>query len=423
MLPVPGLHGAWLKETDFMIRILFQYVLALFMLLCMLGLAPLQEYQTRSYVLHTDLDEESARQLAAHLDTTFDAYNELFAAFRSKPIGRMDAYVFATREGYIEFLAREFKVDGTGSGGMFVRNGSRRALLSWKGDNDMDRVRSVLQHEGFHQFADALFPALPVWANEGFAELFENGVEVDGRIVVGEVPPDALRRLQQARSADGLVHFDRFFEVDSAEWGSHVRSGQASLNYLQAWALVHFFIYAQDARWRDQFMDFLDRLNRGMKWRQAFRQVFEVESWSEIEEAFLAHLDAMRPTDYQAIVWQLEFLAAGMHALNQEGVFPTTLQMLKQQLQTRNFEFTSALFGTTRRMKASEESLYRLPGTDGSASMPHLALADNRGTPFPGAAGPGKRPWNIRTVGLEPRDFMVRWTRKGRNWRYSLEVD
>ena len=161
----------------------------------------------------------------------------LAADVRTRHAEAMTIYLFRTADEYTQFMGT-MDLPAKNTAGIFFVNAHGRGLATWARGRGVEETRRVLQHEGFHQFADALFPALPVWANEGFAELFENGVEGDGRIVVGEVPPDALRRLQQARSADGRVHFDRFFEVDSAEWGSHVRSGQASLNYLQVWDLT-----------------------------------------------------------------------------------------------------------------------------------------------------------------------------------------
>ena len=156
--------------------------------------------QTQSYVLHTDLEQPEAEAIGSHLDTMNVAYRELFSGFRMPPRTPMDVYVFQTEEAYLRFLRDSFGGDGTGSGGMFVTRGSRKALVCWKGDGGMDWVREVLQHEGFHQFAAELFPGIPVWANEGFAELFGHAVVVDGKVVLGEVPPSSLARLRQARS-------------------------------------------------------------------------------------------------------------------------------------------------------------------------------------------------------------------------------
>ena len=374
-----------------------------------------------SYRLHTDLPDEEARSLSAHLEVMNSAYRELFSGLRMPPARVMDVYVFQTQQGYLRALRRDWSVDGTGSGGMFVIRGSKRAVLTWKGNQGLGRVRSVLQHEGFHQFAAELFPGLPLWANEGLAELFEHAVVVDRRVVLGEAPADSVAMLRRARDGNALLPFNAFFEIDSSEWGSHVRSGAAGLQYTQAWGLVHFFLYAREGRWQRPFLSFLEQLNRGMEWSAAFRSCFNVDSWSEIQGEFLAYLDAMRPADYRSIIQQLEFMAVGMQTLAAEGVYPGSLQVLGQQLQNRSFEFTSQLFETPRTMRADDPSLYRLPpGGDGRAS-PRFVLADDRGRPVGGSLL--KRPWNIGTAGLEPRNFMVWWDRGPRGWTFRLDYE
>ena len=115
-----------------------------------------------SYRLHTDLPDDEARSLSAHLEVMNFAYRELFSGLRMPSASVMDVYVFQTQQGYLRALRRDWSVDGTGSGGMFVIRGSKRAVLTWKGNQGMGRVRSVLQHEGFHQFAAELFPGLPL---------------------------------------------------------------------------------------------------------------------------------------------------------------------------------------------------------------------------------------------------------------------
>ena len=376
--------------------------------------------ESPSYRLHTDLPDAEARSISGHLEVMHAAYRELFSGLRKRPGSTMDVFVFRTQQDYLDTLRSAWKVDGTGSGGMFVVRGSRRAVLTWKGTQGLDRVRSVLQHEGFHQFASELFPDLPLWANEGLAELFEHAVVVDGRVVLGEVPAGSLGLLRHARGADALLPFDEFFEIDSAEWGTHVRSGGAGLHYTQAWALVHFFLYARDGRWQNQFLAFLEQLNRGMEWSAAFRGTFQVDSWSEIQTEFLAYLESMRPTDYRGIIHQLEFLAAGMQSLSKDGIHPGTIELLRQHLRTRGFEYTSHLFDTQRLMRAEDDSLYRLAGS-GERGPARLVLADDRGRPVTGGAA--KRPWNIGTVGLEPRNFMVWWDRGRTGWSFRLDYE
>ncbi len=385
------------------------------------GPAGIRILGTDSYRLHTDLPDDEARSLSAHLEVMNGAYRELFSGLRMPSASVMDVYVFQSQEAYLAALRDDWSVDGTGSGGMFVIRGSKRAVLTWKGGQGLDRVRSVLQHEGFHQFAAELFPDLPLWANEGLAELFEHAVVVDGRVVLGEVPAASIALLHRARDGNALLPFDSFFEIDSTEWVTHVRTGSAALQYTQAWGLVHFFLYAREGRWQKQFLSFLEQLNRGQEWSLAFRSSFGVDSWSEIQAEFLRYLDAMRPTDYRGTIRRLEFLAVGMQSLANEGVYPSSVQGLRQQLQNRSFEFTSRLFEAQRTMRADDASIYRVPESEDQTGGPMFILADDRGRTVNG--GVAKRPWNIGTAGLEPRNFMVWWDRGRSGWSFRLDYE
>ena len=374
----------------------------------------LRMLETRHYTLRTDLDEDTAKTLGVHMDTVFDAYRSMFSNFKGRIDSRLEAYVFSTDQLYITFLRSEFGVDGTGSGGMFLHHGDRSVIAAWTGSRGMRSTRSILQHEGFHQFANVLFPDLPVWANEGFAELFGAGCMVTGEFWVGAIPASWLRRLKTARANDALIPFQDFFTMDSGSWSHHVTSGSASLNYTQAWSLAHFFLYAQDARWQKQFLSFLDLLNRGAAWEAAFRQVFGTSEYAMIQDAYLKWLDEARPVDHRAIIHELEILATGMFWLNQQGVYPNSLQSLWSQLKSRGFSFVSTLFSASRTLDPSDPVLLALP-LGGTGDTPRIALADDRGDVFTGAAPGGNRPWNIRTVNLEPFDLIVEWTipRKG----------
>ena len=386
--------------------------------------AGMQPLQTRFYELTTDLDEDSARKLGVHMDVVFEAYRKMFERFQGHPTKRLDAYIFREQSTYLEFLMKKFGMDGTGSGGKFIQRGDDGALVVFEGGQGLARVREVLQHEGFHQFAAILFPGIPLWANEGFAELFEKGVVIDGEIDefhVGAIPRGTLLQLQRARGENKLLPFASFFLIDSKAWSDGLKDGAASLNYMQAWSLVHFFLYAENAKWQNDFLQFLALLNKGMDWQQAFSTVFKTTDYSEIQDEYVRWLDHARATNHRAIIHELEYLATGMHALHGAGIHPNTLQLLRSQLKSNRYEYESHLFGETTILSEAYPGLFELP-LEGAGAKPRLVLADDRGRPYLENAPLGSRPWNIRTLGLEPFDFMVRWKNPGRrNPTFMLE--
>jgi len=141
------------------------------------------ETRTKYYNLKTDLQRDEAIEIANHIDRTFESYSALFSGLKLRRIARLDVYVFARQEDYLAILKQKFNDDGTGSGGKCITRGNVISLVAWKGGNSSARLKDVLQHEGFHQFASNFFPRLPTWANEGLAEVFERGVLIDGKII------------------------------------------------------------------------------------------------------------------------------------------------------------------------------------------------------------------------------------------------
>ena len=72
----------------------------------------------------------------------------------------------------------------------------RRLLAAFVEGVGRDGVRRTLQHEAFHQFAHETFgPNVPVWLDEGLAQVFEEAVWTGNGFVVGQVPPRRVRQL------------------------------------------------------------------------------------------------------------------------------------------------------------------------------------------------------------------------------------
>ena len=370
---------------------------------------PMRTLDTKYYTLHTDLDETAASALGRHMDIVFNAYVSLFARYEGRMTSRFEARVFSSRARYMEFLRVEFDVDGTGSAGMFISRGARSVIAAWGNPQRPAVMHEVLQHEGFHQFAHVLFPDLPVWANEGFAELFAIGSVVKDEFWVGDIPETWLAQLHAARRSDTLLPFRGFFTMGGHAWNHVVRVGDPSLNYTQAWSLVYFFLYAQDARWQRQFLEFLELINRGAEWESAFRQVFRVDDYSLIQDEYLRWLQDARPVDLRAIIHELELLATGMVWLHRQGVHPTSLQSLWSQLHSRSYSFTSELFSATKQLKGGDGVLLALP-LGGGGAAPHIALADGRWNAYAGAVHVTSRPTRMRTVHLKPFNVFVEWT-------------
>ena len=138
-------------------------IVAVWVSLCATDLvAPVQaspqltEINSRNYTIYTDLSPSDVRPFARHMDTVFDQYKRRFRGFTSRDKRQMPLYLFQTQEGYLLFLASH-GIDGRNTGGMFFVHREIQGLATFVSDGDRLHTLRTLQHEGFHQFAYALY--------------------------------------------------------------------------------------------------------------------------------------------------------------------------------------------------------------------------------------------------------------------------
>jgi hypothetical protein len=348
------------------------------------------------------------------MDATCDTYISMFKGLSNWNQSRLDLLLFQTEEDYLDTLLTRLRTDGNGSQGMCISRGNQITLVGWRGKLGDERMRSLLQHEGFHQFARLLFDDLPTWANEGLAEVFERGVSVDGKIVIGEVSAQDKKRLDAALK-DGFKPFGDLFEVESSQWIADLRLGDGTTNYLQAWSITHFFLWADDGKYQKQFLQFLKILNQRADWRQAWVAAFGVPNYAVMEKRWRAYIKDIAQHDYRKTIRQMDFLAQGMKALHEKDIRPTNFEELKTELKKAEFKHASPLFGETVELSALDDENFEIPFQSETADC-QFELVDARGRKPRAGSRPSAIPLRIVTLGLKPLNFSVHWTRSGRSY-------
>ena len=103
----------------------------------------------------------------------------------SGPSRSSEVYLFARQADYLHFTDDRLR----NTGGVYIPK--RNLLAAFLEGQGRDGLRRTLQHEAFHQFAyNAISPNLPVWLNEGLAQLFEEGIW-NGRELLARPGPAA----------------------------------------------------------------------------------------------------------------------------------------------------------------------------------------------------------------------------------------
>ena len=123
----------------------------------------LPRYETKYYILYTDIPPQKAQEVALRMSKMAEEYHNRTRDFAGVISTKFPFYLYRRYDDYV--AAGGLK----GTAGLF--NGS--ALFAVAGERLDDRTWHVIQHEGFHQFAAAVIGGeRPMWLNEGLAEYF-----------------------------------------------------------------------------------------------------------------------------------------------------------------------------------------------------------------------------------------------------------
>jgi hypothetical protein len=272
--------------------------------------------QSRHYSIRSDLPAAQTKEYADHLDTMYDEYFRRLvkqAGLRQRSPEYPNVFMFASQQDYLDTLRTNFGINGTGSGGMFFIGPRGAGLAFWVEKLPKQRVGHVIQHEGFHQFANAFFGNdLPPWLNEGLAEFFGESVVEGKSVVIGQASPEVVTQVRTAVEKDKYLPFMDLLQMDSARWNGNVQSGNARLQYMQSWSMVHFLVYGENGKYEPYFSTMLKLLNAGTKPFDAWKKAFSLDTETEVlqfESRWKDYARAAKPGAYVAARNRLEFLA------------------------------------------------------------------------------------------------------------------
>jgi len=121
-------------------------------------------------------------------------------------------------------------------------------------------------HEYTHAIVDQAGMKLPLWLNEGFADLYATMIPAGRKILVGRIIPG---RLQTAQA--GLIDLH---EVLSAgrESPLYHEANRNGIFYAESWALVHMLKFSEP--YSDRFDRLLDAIGRSESSEQALQTIY-----------------------------------------------------------------------------------------------------------------------------------------------------
>ena len=122
-------------------------------------------------------------------------------------------------------------------------------------------------HEYTHLVVSHSGLRLPLWLNEGWADLFSSLRQVRDGVAVGDLLRSRLRLLENGEWLD----LSTLTSVDDASPEYH-ESNRGGMFYSESWALAHMLYLSPD--YKTHFAVFLNALNRGVQFDQACQAAY-----------------------------------------------------------------------------------------------------------------------------------------------------
>lgn len=282
------------------------------------AVAEMRPLNTPHYRILTDLQPRLAEDLALRMEAMYREYSLRLTDFNPQNADKFQVYLFQKRRDYAVYTQDKLLT----TGGIFIP--SRNLLAAFLDGQGRDGLRRTLQHEAFHQFAHACFGRnMPVWLNEGIAQVFEEGIWTGKQFMIGQVPPRRLRQLELDLKERRWLPFREFVSLDETRWGKDLADARTSAaRYDQAWAMTHFLIFATDdagqPRYRTRMIVMLKSINQGQKPSDAFVDAFS-DNFEGFEQRFMEYARTLRPSREATFLEYQGVLADMLIMLDKEG--------------------------------------------------------------------------------------------------------
>ena len=360
----------------------------------------LRRLSSRHYTIHTNLAQSDAIVYGRHMDIVYDQYERRFRIFGQRDGERMNLYLLRNQQDYLSFLS-SIGVNAINTGGIFFIRPDIKGLATWTQGKPRSKTFAVLQHEGFHQFANRSIGAhLPIWANEGLAQFFEDGIIVRTKMTLGLRNAQRIESVKKAIKFGTAFDFDRMLNMTDAQWHEIVAAGgqSASLLYDQAWSMTYYMVRTKKKR-QDAFLQYLLLISKHRNATEAFASVFGQDS-SQFREGWRRFSLQVEPDPLATAVSRLEFLGQGLKMLHdRKQRMPSSMNILRSALKRFQFRLQVSQHGIIQKFHAKDDFNYQFRRANGTQGKFRLLKSSDP-----------KIPPRITAQGLNPLPTLV-WSK------------
>lgn len=219
---------------------------------------------------HFSLVSNAGERKAKKVLREFEQFNEAVSDFlgnTNAAIPGITIYLFDDDRSF-----RDFKplVNGQPATihGYYNRSGPSH-VIALSLERSLEETLPVIYHEYVHTLTGQIPGEIPLWLNEGLAEVYATFELEKDQYTVGKSRAPHLLLLQRAP----LMPLDALFAVDrrSPEYNERSRQG---MFYAQSWALTHYLLFGEERAGKNDLLRFIDLLAKEKDQAAAFTAAF-----------------------------------------------------------------------------------------------------------------------------------------------------
>jgi tetratricopeptide (TPR) repeat protein len=231
---------------------------------------------TPHFEMYTTAGENRAREALRYFEQVRSFFVQSSGA-PSEPDARVRIIAFRGEKQYRPYRINEFAT------AFYTGNADRDYIV-------MQEISSLQYPVAIHEYTHLIIRhsglKLPVWLNEGWADLYSTLRPMDGRVRIGDLQPERLRTLAR----NPWLPLQVLTSINAASPYYNDRD-KAGIFYAQSWALMHMLYF--DSRYRGNFNRLVAELAVGTGFADACRTVLAV-SMEEVEQDLRSYFASRR---------------------------------------------------------------------------------------------------------------------------------
>ncbi len=238
------------------------------------------ELATQNFTFFSNAGERATRHVALDLEELRAVLTEISDLDDSSPLP-IYVYVFKNDRAFTPYKML-YRGRPAATTGYFLQR-DHANYIAIDGGSHTD-ASAIVYHEFVHYYSATNLPEMPVWFEEGLAELYQT-FEADATTARIGIPIDHhLLRLKTSP----IMPLDQLFAVDHAspDYNEEDRKGAF---YAQSWALVHYLMIGSEQR-RAETRRFIGWLQEGVGVDDAFNRAYSTDP-AGLQPEFRRYLD------------------------------------------------------------------------------------------------------------------------------------